>query len=156
MSRTTLTLPLTLVLAAALAAAGCTTAAPAASLTQAEWPLQGCALGVPGTIAIAEDTPEGITLSFVSRDRREVRERANDAAAQHGPGQRLGRGHDGAHGRGGDHGLQMRQAPAADAVATAIEQGARIRFAAVEPKERDLLRTKLRDRANAMNAQECQ
>ena len=155
MSRMTLTLPPTLVFAAALAAAGCTTAGPAPSLTQAEIPLQGCALGVPGAVAIAEDTPEGMTLSFVSRDKRELRQRANDAAAQHGPGQRLGLGHEGAHGRGGDHGLQMRQAPAAKAVASEIEQGARITFAAAAPKDRELLRTKLRERASAMNALEC-
>jgi hypothetical protein len=138
------------------AAVGCTTAqAPAPSLTQAEAP-RGCALGVPGATVVAEDTPEGIALSFTSKDKpEEMRERANDAAAQHGPGQRVGRGHDGRHGHGGDHGLQLMQVPAVKSVADDIEGGARIRFAAADPAETELVRTKLRDRANAMNALAC-
>lgn len=133
----------------------CTTAQPAPSLTKADLP-RGCALGVPGATVIAEDTPEGIALSFVSKDRpEEMRERANDAAAQHGPTTRLGRGHDGLHGEGGDHGLKMLQAPVAKSVAADIDGGARIRFAAADPAERDLLRAKLRERAVTMNEQTC-
>ena len=109
-----------------------------------------------GATAFAEDTSEGITLTFTSNDKPlKMRERANDAAAQHGPGQRLGRGHDGQHGEGGDHGLQLMQAPAARSVADDVEKGARIRFAAADLAERDLLRTKLRDRADKMNAMSC-
>jgi len=154
MSSTTLTLGFVLGFVA-LAAVGCTTAQSTPSLTHAEAP-RGCALGVPGSNVIAEDTAQGIALTFVSKDRaEEMRERANDAAAQHGPGQRVGRGHDGKHGHGGDHGLQMLQAPAAKAVAEDVEGGARVRFAAADPADKELLRTKLRDRANAMNEQGC-
>ncbi|MDB4939342.1 MAG: hypothetical protein JWP87_6314 [Labilithrix sp.] len=147
--------PLPLVFVTLLLAACTTAQTPAPTLTQAEAP-RGCALGVAGATVVAEDTSDGIALSFTSKDRpEEMRERANDAAAQHGPGERLGRGHEGRHGSGGDHGLQMIQAPAARSVADDIENGARVRFVPVDPAEKEVLRAKLRDRADAMNAQPC-
>lgn len=145
------------VLASLLAlSAACTTAQPPPpSLTKGE-AARGCALGVAGATVIAEDTPDGIALSFTSKDRApEMRERANDAAAQHGPGERLGSGHEGRHGHGGEHGLQMMQAPTARTAADDIEGGARIRFVPADPTEKDLLRAKLRERATAMNAATC-
>ena len=45
----------------------------------------------------------------------------------------MGRGHEGAHGQGADHGLQMGQGPSARAVAEDVEGGARIRFVATDP-----------------------
>jgi hypothetical protein len=149
--------PKTLALAlAALVAAACTTAQTSTpTLTQGEAP-RGCALGVAGSTVVAEDTPDGIVLSFRSKNRpEEMRERANDAAAQHGPGQRLGRGHDGKHGDGADHGLQLMQAPPARSVAEDIEGGARIRFVAADARDMEALRTKLRERAYAMNNMTC-
>lgn len=147
------TLALTLITLLAVACSTGQTASPA--LTQGEAP-RGCALGVSGASVVAEDTPDGIALSFRSQTRREeMRERANDAAAQHGPGQRLGRGHEGKHGDGGDHGLQMMQMPPARSVSEDIEGGARIRFAAVDSKDTESLRSKLRERADAMNAGTC-
>jgi len=136
--------------------AACTTAqTPAPTLTKGEAP-RGCALGVAGATVVAEDTPDGIALSFTSKDRAaERRERANDAAAQHGPGERLGAGHDGRHGHGGEHGLQMMQAPTAKSAAEDIEGGARIRFVPADPAEKELLRTKLRERVAAMNTATC-
>ena len=105
---------------------------------------------------MAEDTLDGIALSFTSKDKPdEMRERANDAAAQHGPGERVGRGHEGRHGTGGDHGLQMIQAPAARSSAADIENGARIRFVPADPTDKEHLRAKLRERADAMNAASC-
>lgn len=149
--------PKTLALAlAALLAAACTTAQTAnPALTQAEAP-RGCALGVAGATVIAEDTPDGVALSFRSKDRpQEMRERANDAASQHGPGQQLGRGHDGKHGDGAAHGLQLMQAPPARSVAEDIEGGARVRFVAAEVRDTEALRAKLRERADAMNNMTC-
>lgn len=139
-----------------LAAAACTTAqTPAPTLTQGEAP-RGCPLGVAGGTVTAEDTADGIALSFTSKDRpEEMRERANDAAAQHGPGERLGQGHEGRHGHGAEHGLQMLQVPAARSVADDIEGGARIRFVPADPAEKEALRTKLRERAASMNALSC-
>lgn len=125
------------------------------TLTQAEIP-RGCALGVAGSSVVAEDTPDGIALLFTSRDKpEEMRERANDAAAQHGPGTHMGRGHEGQHGQGADHGLQMIQGPAARTFAEVIEGGARVRFVATDPAETETLRTKLRKQADAMNATAC-
>lgn len=139
-----------------LSLVACTTAqSPPPSLTKAEAP-RGCALGVVGASVTAEDTPDGIALSFTSKDRvAEMRARANDAAAQHGPGERVGAGHHGRHGHGGEHGLQMMQAPTARSVAEDIEGGARIRFVPADPAEKELLREKLRERAGAMNAATC-
>lgn len=153
MSSINLSLVFALVSAAAV---GCTTGQSAPpSLTQADAP-RGCALGVPGSTVVAEDTADGIALGFTSKEKpEEMRARANDAAAQHGPGQRVGMGHDGHHGHGGDHGLQLLQAPAAKSAAEDIDGGARIRFVPADPAEKDLLRAKLRDRATAMNAQSC-
>lgn len=137
-------------------AAACTTAQTSnPSLTQGDAP-RGCPLGVAGATVVAEDTPDGIALSFRSKNRpQEMRERANDAAAQHGPGQRLGRGHEGKHGDGADHGLQLMQAPPARSVAEDIEDGARVRFVAADLRDTDALRTKLRERASAMNDLTC-
>ena len=148
--------PKSLALALAALLAACTTAQTSnPSLTQAEAP-RGCPLGVAGALVVAEDTPDGIALSFRSKDRpEEMRERANDAAAQHGPGQRLGLGHDGRHGDGADHGLQLMQAPPARSVAEDIADGARIRFVAADPRDTEALRTKLRERADRMNAITC-
>ena len=139
-----------------LVAAACTTAqTPTPTLTHAEAP-RGCPLGVPGATVVAEDTPDGIALVFISKDRpEELRERAGEAAAQHRPGEHLGLGHEGRHGEGGDHGLQMMQAPSAKSVAENIQGGARIRFVPADPAEKGLLRTKLRERADAMNAVLC-
>jgi hypothetical protein len=147
------TFALTLV---ALLVGACTTAQTSnPSLTKGEAP-RGCPLGVPGATVVAEDTPDGIALSFRSKNKpEEMRERANDAAAQHGPGQRLGLGHDGKHGDGAEHGLQLMQAPPARSVAEDIEEGARIRFVAADSRETEALRSKLRERADVMNAAVC-
>ena len=142
------------VVASIFGSAGCTRQLTP-SLTQAEIP-RGCALGVAGSNVVAEDTPDGIALLFTSRDKpEEMRERANDAAAQHGPGAHMGRGHEGQHGQGADHGLQMIQGPAARAVAEDVEGGARLRFVATDPAETEALRAKLRKQADAMNATAC-
>ena len=141
----------------ALVAAGCTTAQSQQGprLTGGET-RPGCALGVGGATVTAEDIPDGIALSFTSTDKpAEMRERANDAAAQHGPGSRVGRGHDGRHGEGADHGLKAMQLPVARSVAEDIDNGARIRFVAVDPADTESLRARLRERTASMNAQSC-
>ncbi len=143
-------------LAVILALSACTAAqSPPPSLTQGEAP-RGCALGVPGARVVAEDTSDGIALSFTSKTSpTEMRLRANEAAAQHGPGERLGIGHERQHGHGGEHGLQLVQAPPAKSASDDIESGARIRFIPAVPADKELLRAKLRERADAMNAQSC-
>jgi hypothetical protein len=145
-------------IAVIVALTACTTAQDAAgppAITRAELP-RGCPLGVAGGHVWTEDTPTGIALTFVSKDRpEEMRARANDAAAQHGPGQKVGAGHEGRHGEGGTHGLQLLQAPPAYSVASDIEGGARIHLTAVDANDRDALRTKLRERAARMNEAPC-
>lgn len=143
-----------LAVASLLVAAGCARQVTP-RLTQAELP-RGCALGVPGSKVVAEDTPDGIALLFTSEAwPEEMRARAQDAAAQHGPSARLGHGHDGQHGQGADHGLQMIQGPTARSAADPIEGGARVRFVAIDGAETDALRAKLRKQTDALNATTC-
>ena len=152
--RPTLRASTVVVLAAAWLAVGCARQLTP-TLTQAEV-VRGCALGVPGSNVVAVDTPGGIALTFTSPDKPlEMRERANDAAAQHGPGAHMGRGHEGRHGEGADHGLKMIQGPNARTAAEDVEGGARIRFVAVDPGETDALRAKLHRQADSMNATAC-
>ena len=140
----------------ALAATACTTAlpAPAPTLTHAE-ALRGCALGLSGSSVTPEDTAEGMMLTFRSSDRiEEMRERARDAAAQHGPSS-VGHGHDGRHGEGGEHGLKLLQAPPARSAAVDVPGGAQIQFVPSHAGDLVELREKLRARADAMNASTC-
>jgi hypothetical protein len=140
--------------ASILIAAGCARQLTP-SLTYAEIPL-GCALGLPGSSVVAEDIEDGIALVFTSRDRpEEMRERARDAAAQHGPYARMGRSHEGRHAQGTNHGLQMSQGPVARTVTEDVEGGARIQLVAVDPAEAEALRARLRKQAVALNAMKC-
>jgi hypothetical protein len=66
-----------------------------------------------------------------------------------------GRGHEGRHGHGGEHGLQVFQGPPARSTAEDIENGARIRFVPADPADKDRLRATLRERADQMNATSC-
>lgn len=143
----------------ALAAAACTESTPppkspaAATILQAPAPT-ACPLGVQGARVAFDETPGGGTLTFLAGPASidELRERARDAAAQHGPGQRAGKGHDGKHQTGAEHGLKMMQMPPSRTVAEDIEGGARIRFTAADPQEVDVLRNKLRARVQEMIA----
>lgn len=140
-----------------LVAAGCTAAetSPPPAATRKEAVI-GCPLGVAGATVSVEEVPDGIVLRFVSTDKaKEMRERANDAAAQHGPGQGMGLGHDGRHGDGAAHGLQLMQAPPSRSVATDSEGGASIHFVPSAATDKTELRAKLRERAAAMNAMAC-
>jgi hypothetical protein len=143
------------VLGLGLLAACTTTEAAPPTLSHAEARL-GCALGVPGAVVHTEDTSDGIRLVFVAHDRvADMRIRANDAAAGHGPGQRLGEGHEGRHGEGGDHGLQLLQAPPSHSAATDTDDGAAIVFAPADPADRDKLRAFLRGRAARLSTMTC-
>jgi hypothetical protein len=144
--------PFTFALAVALT--GCSKADPpprsTASVTNAD--ATPCPLGVRGAHVIVEDTEVGVTMTFTApaTDLPDLRERARDAAAMHGPGQHLGKGHDGQHFTGGDHGLKAMQLPPSFAGEEDIDGGARIRFMPADPADLDLLRTRIRERAGAM------
>jgi hypothetical protein len=138
---------------AALALVACTKADPPArsvSITNAETP--ACPLGVPGAHVVVDDTDVGVTMTFTATPENlaDLRERARDAAALHGPGQHLGKGHDGRHASGADHGLKSLQLPPTYAGEEDIDGGARIRFMPVDVADRDLLRAKIRERAASM------
>lgn len=139
-------------------AAACTTGGslPASSpnLTQGE--AVGCPLGVSGTTVTAGDVTDGIVLTFLAPEKvGDIRERVVDAAAFHGPGTKYGKGHDGAHGSGGDHGLQLATIPPVTARAENVEGGARITFVPKDASDLATVRTKLRERAASMTASTC-
>ncbi len=125
-----------------------------ASITQAETS-SACPLGVPGAHVVVDDTDVGVMMTFTATADRlgDLRERARDAAAMHGPGQHLGKGHDGRHSMGGDHGLKAMQLPPAFAGEEDIDGGARIRLTPADAADRDVLRAKVRERATAMMAE---
>lgn len=128
----------------------------AASPTNAA--IQSCPLGVRGAAVAATDTADGITLTFttdVVANVEELRTRARDAAAMHGPGEKVGLGHDGRHGEGGQHGLQTLQLPPVHAAEDDVNEGARIRFVPADQKDLEVLRTKLRARAIQLNSTPC-
>lgn len=125
--------------------------APGASILQAQTS-SACPLGVPGAHVAVEDTESGVALTFTATMDRlgDLRERAADAAAMHGPGERVGKGHDGRHGTGGAHGLKAMQLPPAYAVEEDIDGGARVYLKPADGKDLALLRAKARERAEAM------
>jgi hypothetical protein len=122
------------------------------TLTQA--PSSGCALGVAGALATVDETDKGVSLTILSPADRidELRGRARHAAALHGPGAREGLGHDGAHGKGGQHGLQAMQLPPATGTFAEIEGGARITLVPADAADKDKLVAKAREGAHRMNA----
>lgn len=133
-------------------------AACAATTPQPETPTvtsggTSCALGVAGARATATDTEAGVqlTLGVENMHLNELRVRARDAAALHGPDAHQGLGHDGHHGNGGKHGLTPLQLPPARAAADDVEGGVRIQLTPVDAKDLDRLRTSVRARVDAMN-----
>jgi hypothetical protein len=157
----------TIVLSASMSAAfvlgltfgtlACTTAEPPsktpATLTQAQTPT-ACPLGVKGAHVAVEDTEAGVAMTFTAPLDRlgELRERTFYAAAMHGPGAGVGKGHDGKHGTGGEHGLKAMQLPPSYAVAEEMAGGARIWIRPADPADLPVLREKIRDRGEAMMA----
>lgn len=116
----------------------------------------GCPLGVPGTVVVAEETADGIDLTFTTRGfTDELRARAREAAAMHGPGARQGIGHGGHHGEGGHHGLMGLQLPPARATVDDVEGGARLHLIPSDGADRDVLVRKAKERVKDMTAASC-
>jgi len=116
-------------------------------------PPSTCPLGVSGALVIFKETENGAQLTFTtSKDEQvaDLRERAGYASAVHGPGEHLGKGHEGKHGHGGHHGLKAMQLPPSQVGAENVEGGARISFQPVDKADLETLRTKLRERAREM------
>jgi hypothetical protein len=117
----------------------------------------GCPLGVPGTLATIAETEDGVAMTFLTTFNRvdELRERARHAAALHGPSAKIGLGHEGAHGQGGQHGLQAMQLPPSRVAEMDVEAGARLTLVPVDGAERNMLVTKATDGVRRMNASAC-
>jgi hypothetical protein len=69
----------------------------------------------------------------------------------YGPGAHKGMGHEGHHGEGGQHGLQVMQMPPVHATFGEVESGARIVFVPADVNDKAIVGSKLRERARAMN-----
>jgi hypothetical protein len=115
---------------------------------------RACPLGVDGASVTYEPTADGGALVFTAPPEQvaDLRQRAQDASAVHGPGEKLGKGHDGKHGSGGDHGLKAMQLPPARVGAIDVEGGARIAFIPADMSDLDVLRVKLQARARELMA----
>jgi hypothetical protein len=122
------------------------------TLTQAE-ATGGCPLGVLGALVTAEETTDGVILTFLAPPDRvaELRMRARDAAAMYGPDARKGMGHEGHHGEGGQHGLQLLQMRPVHATFSEVDSGARIVLVPVDINDKALIGGQARERARAMN-----
>lgn len=143
----------------AFTALGCSSSrgveARPATVTRADAP-RACPLGVEGASVTVEETPNGVALVFASKEATaDLRERARDAAAMRGPGRKEGKGHDGRHGTGGEHGLQIMGVPPANATVDDVPDGARIHFVPADAADLATLRTKIRDRAARMSTAPC-
>jgi hypothetical protein len=140
----------------ALAAVACTEAQPApvsATSMKTAAPPPACPLGVSGARVAYEDTESGgrLTLTAPPAQLDDLRRRARDAAAMHGPA-RQGEGHEGRHAMGGEHGLRPMQLPPSRGEAQDLEGGARIDLTPYDAADLTVLRAKLRDRAHEMMA----
>lgn len=126
---------------------------PKSAATTASTSPPTCALGVAGASVTVEDIEAGVIMDFAAAPdaRAELRQRARNAAELHGAGWHLGEGHEGHHGDHGGHGLRPQDLPPATAVASDSDPGARIRLTPIDAKDRDLLRARVRERAEAMS-----
>jgi hypothetical protein len=142
---------LMLLVGACLGLVSCTTAAPPKTATAEP---SRCALGVPGAAVTVTDVEGGVALDLTAPPEAlpDLRERASDAAAMHGPGERMGKGHEGKHGSGGNHGLKAMQLPPAHGIERDIPGGARIELHPADDKDLAALRAKVRERAGEMMA----
>jgi hypothetical protein len=134
-----------LLAAISLAGAGCgssTTTPPQQPIARTplskELPLNvPCPLGVEDATAYAEDVPGAIEVTLTSMTKtEELRMRVASAAKAYGPMRHRGPGHDGRHGLGHQHGLQLIWLNRVSIVYEEIPAGARLR---ITPNESDEL-----------------
>jgi len=143
----------TTLLLAATALVACTEATPSSKSTLPMAPAPSpCALGVPETSVVHNETKTGASLTFVTTPRNvgDLRWRTRDAAQAHGPAAERGLGHDGRHGNGGAHGLKPMQLPPTTTATEDVEGGAKITFVPADERDLGALRAKLAARADAM------
>lgn len=133
----------------------CAAAAPLESVQSDT--ARGCPLGVRGVQVETQDSPDGIDIVFTTHNHvDDLRLRVRDAAAMHGSGAHKGPGHDGDHGRGQSHGLQLVALPAVTARADDIPSGAKLHLATVDPAEVGTVRLRVRQRLETLAEQDCE
>ncbi len=140
-----------------------TTQKPADATTiQSAQATKSCPFGVSGADVVVNDTPDGVVMTFTTTPDKlsDLRERVADAAAMHGPGEQVGKGHEDSsttgakHGEGGNHGLKAMQFPPMRATMDKVDNGAKLTLSAQVPADVPALRAKARERAKAM-AESC-
>ncbi len=115
-----------------------------------------CPLGIRDATALAEDAGDGIDVTFTSLEQPDVlRTRVLDASRQYGPGARRGRAHDGRHGQGHQHGLQLATLPPLTASVTEIPLGATIHLAPIYSDQLAEFRQNTRERVIQVASTAC-
>jgi hypothetical protein len=117
----------------------------------------GCPLGVEDAQIKVLDTPSGVDLTLTAPADRvdELRRRARDAAALHGPGAHEGLGHEGVHMGAQRHGLRLTEMPPMDASVEDVQGGAILHLYAKVAAQRDELREKVHGRVDEIMAGPC-
>lgn len=120
-------------------------------------PSTTCPSGVPGARIRMVETDDGVAFLLKAfGDVDDVRRRARDAAAMYGPGAHRGRGHDGAHGTGQQHGLALDRLGVPVVVeSTDTADGARIVVRPKDPADLPRLREAAGARENRVRGGDC-
>jgi hypothetical protein len=106
-----------------------------------------CPLGVRSARVEVRDIAGGAELTVTADvdHLAQIRARAQDAAALHGPGSHRGPGHDGHHLGAHTHGLRLTELPPVTARYQELPSGARISLQAIVPHQVDAMREHLRE-----------
>jgi hypothetical protein len=117
---------------------------------------ESCAFGVKATKVVYNETASGAILTLTTRSNvTELQQRAANVASQHGPGMRMGAGHDGEHGLAHGHGLMPAAMPPMRVEVENIIGGARLTIDARDPADIVKLKDRLRIRVAEMRKTTC-
>lgn len=145
-------------LSGALASAGAGCGNPAAAGYGVEREASTtCPFGVRGARVKMDDIEGGVVLTLRAYgDVNDIRRRARDAAAMYGPGAHRGKGHEGKHGGGEQHGIGLRHLGVpVQAVAEDTADGARIVVRPKDPADLEKMRAALADRERSTRTGTC-
>lgn len=120
-------------------------------------PSTTCPSGMPGARIRMVETEDGVAFLLKAYgDVGDVRRRARDAAAMYGPGAHRGRGHDGTHGEGQQHGLALDRLGVPVVVdATDTNDGARVHVRPKDPADLQKLREAATARERRVRSGDC-
>lgn len=115
-----------------------------------------CPLGVEDATVYAEDVPHGVEVTLTSMANvDELRMRAASAAKAYGPMRHRGIGHDGQHGQGNQHGLQLIWLNRVAIRYEDIPAGARLTIQPDDPSELAKVRATVREHVLDIASRPC-